>query len=628
MRSVVNAGLAVALAIAAVGASSAIAAADLLAPGDTVDDFRLLDHLGQSHQLYYLSDMKAVVLIAQGNGCAANAATFPDIKQLRAKYTPQNVEFLMINSNLADRREQIVAAAQKEGIELPILMDETQLIGESLGLQRNGEVLVINPKGWKLAYRGNTQDTAAALDSVLAGTAVTPSRTEVSGCEIKMPELARRAAHAKISYEKTIAPMLIDNCVTCHRAGGIGPWQMTSYEVVKGFAPMIREVIRTERMPPWHADPHYGAFSNNRALSAANMKTLVHWVEAGAPRGEGSDPLASLKKTWPEWALGKPDAILELPAFDVPATGVVPYQDVRVKNTIGRDVYLKAIDYAPGDRAVVHHILGYSLPPDAGPLAANGGKDGDVQKAGEQSPQALRLMKICSTPAGAAQVRDAVTRNDAALLAGGASIGGYVPGAAPALFPKELGALIKKDSDFRFQVHYTPNGKASTVVTRVALYVTDEAPQYALHTTALLDPCLTIPANTKAYTASISRTFDRDLYIYSLTPHSHFRGAASEFVAEYPDGTKETLLSVPKYDFNWQTTYRLATPKLIPKGTKLTHSTTYDNSALNLANPDPSIVVHWGEQTWEEMLYGSVAYRYADEASSGSVQQSAQTTAK
>ena len=628
MRSVVSAGFAVAIAAAVVGWSSAIAAPDLLAPGDTVDNFRLLDHLGQSHQLYYLSDTKAVVLIAQGNSCAANAGTLPDIKKLREKYAPQNVEFLMINSNLTDGRDQIVAAAKQQAIDLPILMDDTQLIGESLGLRSNGEVLVVNPKGWKLAYRGNTGDTAAALDSLLAGTEVKTSRTKVSGCEIKMPERERRAAHARISYEKTIAPMLIDNCVTCHRAGGIGPWQMTSYQMVQGFAPMIREVIRTERMPPWHADPHYGAFTNNRALSAQNMKTLVHWVEAGAPRGEGGDPLATLKKTWPEWALGKPDAILELPAFDVPATGVVPYQDVRVKNTIGRDVYLKAIDYAPGDRAVVHHILGYSLPPGAGPLAVNGGKEGTSQKAGEMSPQAVQLMKICSTPAGAEQVRQRVTRNDAAMLAGGASIGGYVPGAAPALFAKELGVLIKKDSDFRFQVHYTPNGKATNVVTRVGVYFTDEAPQYALQNTVLLDPCLTIPANTKSYTASMSRTVDRDMYIYALTPHSHFRGAASEFIAEYPDGTKETLLSVPKYDFNWQTTYRLAAPKLIAKGTKLTHSTTYDNSTQNLANPDPSIVVHWGEQSWEEMLYGSISFRYADETNGGSVQQSAQATPK
>jgi hypothetical protein len=147
-----------------------------------------------------------------------------------------------------------------------------------------------------------------------------------------------------------------------------------------------------------------------------------------------------------------------------------------------------------------------------------------------------------------------------------------------------------------------------------------------LHNTVLMDPCLTIPANTKAYTASMSRVVERDMYIYSLTPHSHYRGAASNFVAEYPDGSKEVLLSVPKYDFNWQTAYALTTPKLIPKGTKLTHSTTYDNSTLNRANPDPSIVVHWGEQSWEEMLYGSISYRYADEV--GAVQQSAQATSK
>ena len=143
--------------------------------------------------------------------------------------------------------------------------------------------------------------------------------------------------------------------------------------MIKGFAPMIREVIRTERMPPWHADPHYGAFKNDRALSSDNIKALVHWIEAGAPRGAGSDPLADLKKTWPEWSIGKPDLVLELPAYEVPATGVVPYQDVRVKNPIGRDVWLKAIDYSPGNRAVVHHILGYSLPPGPDRCTDNGG---------------------------------------------------------------------------------------------------------------------------------------------------------------------------------------------------------------------------------------------------------------
>jgi peroxiredoxin len=585
-----------------------------LAPGGKVDNFRLRDSAGASHQLYYLSDKKAVVLIAQGNSCAANAKSAAELKALNDKYRAQSVEFLMINSNLGESREAILEAAKKQGLELPIMMDETQLIGESLSLRNNGEVLVVNPKDWTLAYRGNTKGTAAALDAVLAGAAVATPSTSVSGCDINMPEMAKRAAHASISYEKTIAPMLVDNCVTCHRQGGIGPWAMTSYEVVKGFSPMIREVLRTERMPPWHADPHYGTFKNNRALSAANVKALVHWIEAGSPRGEGSDPLANLKKSWPEWALGQPDLVLELPAYEVPATGVVPYQDVRVKNTIGRDVWLRAIDYAPGDRSVVHHILGYTLPPGAaaGQLGASRDRPAPPPEVpGQPGPQSLQLIRACSTPAGAAQIRSRIGGNG--QIPGGASIGGYVPGAAPAQFPPEAGVLLKKDSDFRFQLHYTPTGKVTKDVTRVGIYFSDAAPTYPLRNSVLMDPCLQIPANTKAYTASMSRTIDRDMLIYSMTPHSHFRGAASIFTAEYPDGTKETLLSVPNYDFNWQTTYAFATPKKIPKGTKITHSTTYDNSSLNKANPDPNQVVHWGEQTWEEMLYGNISFRYLDE---------------
>jgi len=582
-----------------------------LNPGGKVDNFRLLDNAGQSHELYYLADKKAVVLIAQGNSCATKSLT--DIKQLRDKYGAQNVAFMMINSNLTDSREQIAATAKAQGIDLPILMDETQLIGESLTLRNNGEVLVLNPKGWTLAYRGNAQGTAAALDSVIAGKAVATASSNVSGCEIKLPELANRSAHAAISYEKQIAPIIIDNCVTCHRQGGIGPWQMSSYQIVKGFAPMIREVLRTERMPPWHADPHYGAFRNNRAIPRDQVKTLVHWIEAGSPRGAGGDPLADLKKSWPEWALGQPDTVLTLPKFDVKASGVVPYQEVIVKNTIGRDVWLKAIDYAPGDRSVVHHILGYTLAPGTGAalMARIAAAPPVAEVPGQPGPQSLSLIKTCSTPAGAAQIR---ARSTGGNLPGGASIGGFVPGAAPQQFPAEAGVFLKKDSDFRFQVHYTPTGKAATDTTRVGLYYIDTAPQYPLRNFVLLDPCLQIPANTPSYTASMSRVVDRDMLIYSLTPHSHFRGAVTNFTAEYPDGTKETLLSVPKYDFNWQTTYGFDKPKMIPKGTKLTHSTTYDNSSLNKSNPDPNIVVHWGEQTWEEMLYGNVAFRYVDDS--------------
>jgi len=537
-----------------------------LSPGETVDNFRLLDHQGGSRELYYLSDMKAVVLMAQGNGCVASRDAVPGLKSLRDQYKAQGVEVLMIDSNLPDTSAAIVKEATAAGVDIPILLDDTQIIGESLDLRRNGEVLVINPQGWKLAYRGPIANAGDAVGALVNGQPVKTAKVEMKGCPIAMPERDKQQAHAKISYAKTIAPMLIDNCVTCHRQGGIGPWQMTSYEMIKGFAPMIREVVRTERMPPWHADPHYQAFSNDRSLSKDEVKTLVHWIEAGSPRGTGGDPLAELKKSWPEWSLGEPDLIVEIPAFDVPATGTIPYQMPSATNPLDHDVWVRAVDFQPGDRTVLHHII------------ATMGADGSG-------------------------IRE------------GGSLGGYVPGAGPMVLPTETGILMKKDAKFFFQMHYTATGKPARDVSRMGLYFRKDAPEYQFRSAVMAKPSLKIPPNTKAHTESASRTFDRDIIVYSLLPHSHFRGTASNFVATYPDGTTETLLSVPHYDFNWQTTYELTTPKRLPAGTKITHSTTWDNSSQNKANPDPNREVPWGQQTWDEMLYGVVRFRYVDESS-------------
>lgn len=562
-------GIATALALS----SGATTPAWALKPGDRVDNFRLLDHNGASRELYYLSDMKAVVLMAQGNGCEAVRKSLPELQALRDKYHARGVELLMINSNLSDSRAAIGKEAKAQGIDVPILLDETQIIGESLGMQRNGELLVIDTRGWKVAYRGplsagGTPHAANALESIFEARPVKTAQVDppkAKGCDLKFPELARRAAHAKISYEKTIAPLLIDNCVTCHRPGGIGPWQMTSYDMIRGFSPMIREVVRTERMPPWHVDPHYNVFSNDRSLSKEEIKTLVHWIEAGSPRGSGSDPLATLDKQWPEWALGEPDLIVEIPGFDVPATGVIPYQMPMVENPLDRDVWVRAVDFQPGDRTVLHHI-------------------------------------IATMGANAESVRD------------GGSLGGYVPGAGPMVLPDNTGVLVKQDAKFFFQMHYTVSGKATRDVSRMGLYFRKDAPQYQLRSAVLLNPKLKIPAHAKAHTESMTKTFEHDVVVYNLLPHAHFRGKASKFVATYPDGREEVLLSVPNYDFNWQTTYELKTPKLLPAGTKVTHSTTWDNSAQNKANPDPNREVPWGQQTWDEMLYGVVRFRYVNES--------------
>jgi hypothetical protein len=538
--------------------------------GARVDDFALLDHTGKFHHLYYLSDAKAVVLMTHDNECAATREAVAGLEQAKSSFGARGVEFLMINVD--DSRQAIAAQAKQTGTSIPVLVDETQLVGASLRLQRAGEVLVIDPEGWKIAYRGPLDKKHTgnalltdALDSVLAGQAVKSPRVAAKGCAIKVSD-KRVPSGRKISYSKQIAPLLADNCVTCHRIGGIGPFAMNSYAVVQGFSPMIREVIRTRRMPPFHADPHVGTFEGDRSLTKEEAQTLVRWIEAGAPRGNGPDPLAELNKQWPEWAFGEPDLVVKLPAFDVPASGTIDYQRYVVENTTGRDIWMRASDTIPGDRTVVHHVL--------------------VSVYDPKLPERERMIRASS-----------------------GELGAYVPGNGPVMYPQDTGVLVPKDCSFAFQVHYTSSGKAARDETRVGFYFAKQQPQYEFKTAVLFKPSLMIPPNTKAYTDFTTYEFKREAVIFNLTPHAHYRGSASKFVAKYPDGREELLLSVPKYDFNWQTTYSLVTPKVIPAGTSIIHSTTYDNSAQNPANPDPNRTVPWGEQSWDEMLYGVVQYR-------------------
>ena len=564
--------------------SAATGSALALEPGQRVDNFRLLDHLGASHELYYLSDAKAVVLMVQGNGCPIVRNALPTLKALRERYGARGVEFLLINSNLQDDRDAVAREAAEFGIDFPILKDETQLIGESLGIERTADVFVIDPKTWKIAYRGPIDDRlsygvqkpaathnylAEALDSVLDGKPTHLTKADSPGCLVDFPELEQRAAHAKISYTETIAPLLERRCANCHRPGGVAPWAMTGYEMVRGFAPMIREVVRTQRMPPWHADPHVGAFEGDRSLSTAEATTLVHWIEAGAPRGRGPDPLTKVERSPSQWTLGQPDLIVEVPAYTVPPTGVVNYQYPRIPNPLDHDVWVRAVEILPGDRSVVHHVL-----------------------AGVDDPESSR-------------------RPDAEQIA---YFGGYSPGKNVMPYPADTGVLLRKDASLRFQMHYTPNGKTTTDVTRVGYFFLGKPPRYPLRVMMLAKYSLVVPPNTKAYTESVEHVFDRAVIVYSLMPHAHLRGKASRFTARYPDGREEVLLSVPKYDFNWQTTYFFKTPKLLPAGTRLTFDMTWDNSAQNPANPDPSRAVRWGDQTWDEMNAGWLRYRYADEA--------------
>ena len=544
------------------------ASAFALKPDQRVENFRLPDQTGASHQLYYYSDMDAVVIMAQDASCKLMDQAAVQLAALQQAHGDGNIAFFMLNSSLT--AEHVRHAPDQTAI--PVLIDSSQLIGESLALSSAGEVLVVNPKTWQLAYRGGAEGAANALQAIVAGEAVEASVTEVEGCAIAYPEVQAKASHADISYSETIAPMLLENCVTCHREGGIGPWSMTNYDMIRGFAPMIREVVRTHRMPPWHADSKHGSFSNDRSLTDEETRTLIHWIEAGAPRGEGRDLLAEYKYAGTEWVLGEPDLILEIPPTDVPATGVVDYQYKHVSNPLDHDVWVMASEILPGSRSVLHHVI-----TRFGELETEGPRAGHLKRRG------------------------------------GGGLAGYVPGAVAKAYPEGTGTLLPAGATIEFQMHYTPTGQAQVDQSRIGIYLLDEPPQHQIRSIVLINPFIRIPPNAKAHKEFAQQVVKQDALVYSLLPHAHFRGKASEFRAVYPNGSEEVLLSVPNYDFNWQTTYTLTEPKLLPEGTKIIHTTWWDNSAQNPANPDPSREVPWGEQSWDEMLFGAITLRYLDE---------------
>jgi len=539
--------------------------------GDRVGNFRLMDHNGSSHHLYYFSDKQAVVLLSQDNRCATSATAAQQMSSLADKYDG-NVQFFMINSSLYDNRQSIRAAAAKLDVDTPILLDEAQLVGRTLQLSRAGEALVINPQGWKLTYRG---DTGTTLDETLAaltqGKTAQPGSGQVAGCPIDYPDFDG----TQVSYADTIAPILADNCVNCHREGGIGPWAMTDYNMIRGFAPMIREVLLTKRMPPWHADPEVGHWSNDRSMSTEELQAVISWIDAGSPRGTGLDPLQDALTANAAWGeLGEPDLIIDIPPTDVPATGVVDYKYKYVKNPLDRDVWVRASQIRPGDRAVLHHVI-----TRYGRIETEGRRKGRISRTG---------------PTG--------------------GLAGYVPGAEARPLPTGTGSFLPADATIEFQMHYTTAGKATTDHSQIGIYFHEEPPEHQIRSMILANPRLKIPPHAKAHAETAMREFKKDAIIYSILPHAHYRGKAARLEAIYPDGSTETLLNVPNYDFNWQTSYLLQTPKFMPAGTRIVYTNWWDNSAQNPANPDPTREVPWGRQSWDEMIFGAISYRDAEEA--------------
>jgi len=558
------------------GAGSLTASAVAQAPAaQAVDDFRLPDQNYLSHQLYRKGDAKAVVLIAYAGGDATvkkEAAAY-----MALKAASPGAEVYMLASRLGDRRETVVPEAKAAGLNLPILFDYEQLVGEQLGVTRTGEVIVINPKTWTVAYRGPVTGPAGepwaqdAVAAVSAGKPVAVASRAARGSTIAFPE--RGKAHEKISYAQTVAPIIQAKCTGCHQPGGIGPMPLNTYEQVKGFSPMIREVLRTKRMPPFLADQTVGAFLHDERLSPTEIKTLVHWVEAGAPRGKGEDPLAKVKFQAPDWPLGKPDVIVTIPPVKIPASGVLDYSRPVVPNAMTEGRWMKATTFRVTDRQVVHHILTGVVTGEA--------KDGDTASEAQW----------------------------------GASLGGYGPGRGSNLQPLDTGVWVPPSGGIAFQNHYTPYGRETTEETQMGIYFypKGQEPKYVLRTFGIFDFSIVIPPGEEYHHEQAYIDVPKEMILYGLTPHAHHRGGSVNVSVQYPNGKQEMLLAMPRYDFNWQYEYFLAKPLKVPAGSKVITRWTFDNSTRNPANPDPKREIKWGEQSSEEMLALYLHYRWTDE---------------
>jgi hypothetical protein len=351
--------------------------------------------------------------------------------------------------------------------------------------------------------------------------------------------------------------------VSCHRPGEIGPFSLTSYDEVVGWAAMIREVVQEQRMPPWHANPEHGKFLNDARLTDVEKDQIYRWVAAGAPEGNKSD-LPPPRQFAEGWQIGEPDAVVYMrdQPFQVPAAGEVRYQYFVVDPGFTEDKWIQAAECRPGNRAVVHHII------------------------------------VAIAPAGGGRGRDVGELHSDWLTA-------TAPGGRPLMLREGMAKLVPAGSRLVFQMHYTPNGTPQEDRSCVGFKFADpQTVKRQVGTDKASTNGFRIPPGEPNHKVEAWHSFGEDRLMLAMFPHMHLRGKAFRYTAVYPTGDREVLLDVPRYDFNWQNSYEFAEPMLMPRGTRLFCEAWYDNSEDNLANPDPTATVRWGDQTWEEMMIG------------------------
>ncbi len=536
---------------------------------DRTGDFALLDSEGQFHQLSRYQHRRAVILMAYSASCQGMDESLAKYQELHEEFAAKGVEFFLIDPQGLER-----PALQGLNTGLPILQDKGQLVSEALGLSYAGEVRVLNPGRLSLFYKGGV---GAELENTLAELLVDSVRNTVEsvgavGCELQFPVRDRHLAKTP-DYATEVAPIIIENCVQCHRQWGAGPFAMDKYISLLGWSPMIKEVLLNKRMPPAQVDPDIGHSTTARYIAPDDIQTLVHWINAGGPRGESTvDPLEQLTfNQEEEWLLGEPDFIVSTPVHQVPANGVIDDIYVDMELPFDEDKWIRAVQYQPTANGTLHHLITLVTAPEE-----------DFWGEERESTVATRRF-----------------------------IEGYSPGkAVVSEFSDGSAVFVPKGHKLSMQFQYVGMGADVNNITKIGLYFTDGSKSRKKErlVQAVVAKDFVLPPDQNEIPMTAEYVFTEDVIVTGVRARMNERGKRMKFSVETPDGTVSDILSIPAYNYAWQPHYILEKPVQIAAGSKVRIVGAFDNSVSNPFNPDPTLEVASGTGILDEMFAGYFTY--------------------
>jgi thiol-disulfide isomerase/thioredoxin len=555
--------------------------------GRFVADVPFTDIAGVSQKLSSLTKKQTLVVAMTSTSCPLSKKYLPTLAQLAKSYSERGIKWLLVNPIATDTSDDMRAA--KKSIDGAVYVhDRDGILVRAIGALTTTDVIVLDASRTVL-FHGAIDDQyglgysidaprhrylADALDAILLNKQPPIAATDAPGCLLATAD--QPPAHASITYHNRISRIVQRHCMECHRNDGVAPFSLATHQEVMSHVGMIKQVVGLETMPPWFAKPldagsgqdSHSLWANDRSLTEADKHDLLKWIEGGGPKGDERDapqPVSFHKG----WQIGKPDAVFKFAeAVPIKATGTMPYQNIIVETNLAEDKWVQAIEIQPGDRGVVHHMMVYLL---------------------------------------AAQ-RDQLSLSDEAADERNGYWAIYVPGNGSLVYPDGFAKPLPKNAKLRCQVHYTPNGTATTDLSRIGVVFAKLPPQHEVRVVGVGNPRIAIPPGAENHREDGSLRLPFDIHVLGFLPHMHVRGKACRYKAVSTSGDVRTLLDIPHYDFNWQLQYRYAEPEPVLRGESIKFTAWYDNSAKNPANPDPTQTVRWGKQANDEMHLGYVEY--------------------